>query len=88
MKRKGCPKILSRMNKNKREREKDCNVLLLTTTSPVLHVVRGFLCVVEDFKLKDLLIYIFCYLIENKFYEVLKISQDEISCVTTWPPEI
>lgn len=67
------------MNKNMRERKEDCNVLLLTTIYPLLRVVRGFLCVVEGFKLKDLLIHIFCYLIENKFYEVLKISRNEIS---------
>lgn len=67
------------MNKNMRERKEDCNVLLLTTIYPLPRVVRGFLCVVEGFKLKDLLIYIFCYLIENKFYEVLKISRNEIS---------
>lgn len=42
-----------------RERKEDCNVLLLTTIYPLLRVVRGFLCVVEGFKLKDLLIYIF-----------------------------
>lgn len=62
-----------------RERKEDCNVLLLTAIYPLLRVVRGLLCVVEGFKLKDLLIYIFCYLIENKFYEVLKISRNEIS---------
>lgn len=73
MKRKGCLKIFFRMNKNMRERKEDCNVFLLIIIYFFFCVVCGFLCVVEGFKFKDLLIYIFCYLIENKFYEVLKI---------------
>lgn len=73
MKRKGCLKIFFRMNKNMRDRKEDCNVFLLIIIYLFLCVVCGFLCVVEGFKFKDLLIYIFCYLIENKFYEVLKI---------------